>query len=418
MSDFTAFPRPASKRQAPVRAIAAVVAITVIAAAGLYGGARYLSSQRAAKETAAQVALVRSLLDRNEAAPALDVLAGLEAQGYELGEEGDWLAIRAHRAAGNSTRAGELAEAFQREHPRSERLADVELVALKADLAAGAPSPETLGRAQAILASNPGAKESASIEAALGIADAQGGNLASARARFNQLWAQAPDDPKVRELAAAISEANRRALREGTVEGGFTEHKIAKGEAIYNIAKKYGITPEALMEVNGVTDPRRLRIGQALRVPTFDFSLVCDVGANALKLMNKGELFLFYDVRTGRDAGATPQGTFKVLNKKQNPTWRPGNGHVYQPGDPNNELGTRWMAFEGDILGIHGTIREETVGAYASNGCIGMRKSDVEELFDLINVGTPITIVGEQDPTRHAIIPPPTIPPPQQIAMR
>ena len=79
-----------------------------------------------------------------------------------------------------------------------------------------------------------------------------------------------------------------------------------------------------------------------------------------------------------------------------NPTWHnPQDGREYPPGDPQNELGTRWMAFQGNILGIHGTIAPETIGEYASNGCVGMLMEDAEELFDLVPTGTTITITGK-----------------------
>ena len=56
------------------------------------------------------------------------------------------------------------------------------------------------------------------------------------------------------------------------------------------------------------------------------------------------------------------------------------------------------MSFKDDRLGIHGTIKPETIGYYSSFGCVGMLKEDVEELFDLITVGTPIKIVGQMNP--------------------
>jgi LysM repeat protein len=193
---------------------------------------------------------------------------------------------------------------------------------------------------------------------------------------------------------------------------------VERGDTINAIANKNGITEELLMKANGIDNPRLLRVGQKLKVPNVNWSIEVDIASNTLQLRNHGELFKLYRVRTGREAGATPVGEFKLLNKKTNPTWRPGNGLVYPPGDPNNELGTRWMSFEGDILGIHGTVHPNTVGHYASNGCVGMTKEDVEELFDLVTVGTPLTIKGQQDLTKHKVIPAPEIPPPMEMAKR
>jgi L,D-transpeptidase YbiS len=41
---------------------------------------------------------------------------------------------------------------------------------------------------------------------------------------------------------------------------------------------------------------------------------------------------------------------------------------------------------------IHGTRHEEKIGQPDSHGCIRMRNADVIELFDLVDVGTPVTI--------------------------
>ena len=41
---------------------------------------------------------------------------------------------------------------------------------------------------------------------------------------------------------------------------------------------------------------------------------------------------------------------------------------------------------------IHGTNHEELVGTPASHGCIRMRRADVAELFEMVEVGTPVMI--------------------------
>src|SRR5437667_2606772 len=41
---------------------------------------------------------------------------------------------------------------------------------------------------------------------------------------------------------------------------------------------------------------------------------------------------------------------------------------------------------------IHGTKHEDKIGQPNSHGCIRMRNADVIELFELVDVGTPVTI--------------------------
>jgi len=42
---------------------------------------------------------------------------------------------------------------------------------------------------------------------------------------------------------------------------------------------------------------------------------------------------------------------------------------------------------------IHGTNQEELIGHPSSHGCVRMRNADVIELFDLVTVGTPVSIL-------------------------
>jgi len=62
---------------------------------------------------------------------------------------------------------------------------------------------------------------------------------------------------------------------------------------------------------------------------------------------------------------------------------------------PANPLGTRWMGLGYKGYGIHGTNRPHSIGKAASHGCIRMRNHDVEELFELVQVGDPVDLVTE-----------------------
>ena len=43
-------------------------------------------------------------------------------------------------------------------------------------------------------------------------------------------------------------------------------------------------------------------------------------------------------------------------------------------------------------IGFHGTPSSGSIGTRASHGCIRMYVSDAEDLYDRINIGTPILI--------------------------
>jgi len=54
-------------------------------------------------------------------------------------------------------------------------------------------------------------------------------------------------------------------------------------------------------------------------------------------------------------------------------------------------LGTRRLVL-GDGYGIHGTDHPETIGRAASHGCVRLRNEDIEKLYDMVPVGTPVFI--------------------------
>jgi len=55
---------------------------------------------------------------------------------------------------------------------------------------------------------------------------------------------------------------------EVTDEPGYTTYVVKKGDTLYAIAKKNGTTLKALMDANPeVTDPKKLRVGQKLKIP-------------------------------------------------------------------------------------------------------------------------------------------------------
>ncbi len=126
--------------------------------------------------------------------------------------------------------------------------------------------------------------------------------------------------------------------------------------------------------------------------------LTLDRGTFTLRLWKHLKLAKSYTVAVGQEGLETPEGLYHIEEKQENPSWHVPNsawagdlaGQVIPPG-PEDPIKARWMAiFEG--AGIHGTEETESLGSAASHGCVRMSIPDVEELYDLVEVGTPIFI--------------------------
>ncbi len=102
-----------------------------------------------------------------------------------------------------------------------------------------------------------------------------------------------------------------------------------------------------------------------------------------------------YPIAVGKKDTPTPLGTYSIINKIPNPTWYPKGSDPIEPGK-ENPLGTCWMGLSLKGYGIHGTNVPQSIGKEASHGCIRMKKMDLEELFQMVLVGTSVTIIDTQ----------------------
>ena len=148
--------------------------------------------------------------------------------------------------------------------------------------------------------------------------------------------------------------------------------------------------------------------------------LVVDVSRQAAELRRDGEVVWSAPVSTsrhglGEEEGSlkTPRGLHRVAEKigagmasgtrfvSRRPT-----GEVWTPELPPAEddwVLTRILWLEGmeprnanskaRYIYLHGTNREDRIGAPASIGCVRFRNADVAALFERVEIGTPVEIV-------------------------
>jgi lipoprotein-anchoring transpeptidase ErfK/SrfK len=171
-----------------------------------------------------------------------------------------------------------------------------------------------------------------------------------------------------------------------------TWYSVEPGDTLAGIARRFHTTVDLLAEGNNIVNPQLLQVGDRLKVITDSFRIVIDRSDNTLSLFCHDKLIKKYSVGTG-EYGKTPLGEFTVASKDIDPMWR---GIPF--GDERNILGTRWMRItdpEGALsgYGIHGTWQPETIGKHSSQGCVRMLNEDVEELFKIVTIGTPVMIV-------------------------
>jgi lipoprotein-anchoring transpeptidase ErfK/SrfK len=221
----------------------------------------------------------------------------------------------------------------------------------------------------------------------------QRGELNEALQRIQPLLAN--PSPEIIELLGKI---NIQRLQSNYPMKEKIFYTVQSGDYLQKIARKYNTTIALIKKINGMqTDT--IRIGERLSIFTGAFDVEVSKSKNTLDLLLHEQLFKRYAVGTG-EFGKTPAVSFIIYDKIIEPPWtRPADNRQIEYGDPENVLGTRWMALRAPSapelsgFGIHGTWERESIGFQSSAGCVRMYNEDVEELFDLLPRKSVVTII-------------------------
>ncbi|MEB3206173.1 MAG: L,D-transpeptidase [Vampirovibrionales bacterium] len=126
--------------------------------------------------------------------------------------------------------------------------------------------------------------------------------------------------------------------------------------------------------------------------------VVIHVPARQLSVLQGEYRIASYPVGVGRPQFPTPAGKFSIIRKIKHPGWENpylAAGEMRIEAGQDNPLGTRWLGFKAmpqGEYGIHGTDNPKSVGELSSHGCVRMRIKDVEQLYDWVQVGTPVEV--------------------------
>ncbi len=220
--------------------------------------------------------------------------------------------------------------------------------------------------------------------------EAQGDKL-KAKEAYQEIIFEHPDYDKIEEIQNKLGSLNIGIIFSTLQTPQTMAHQVEPGDSLGKLARQYGTTKELIKRSNGLKSDV-IRVGQKLRIWKAPFSVLINKSQNILILKSREEVVKIYHVATGKD-NSTPAGTFKIASKIPNPVWFKAGSAPIPPESPENELGSRWMGFDVDPhYGIHGTIHPQVIGEHATAGCVRLTNPNVEELFDLLPLGTQVTI--------------------------
>ena len=93
----------------------------------------------------------------------------------------------------------------------------------------------------------------------------------------------------------------------------------------------------------------------------------------------------------------TPEGVFSVAAIENSAHWKYKGSipHVYGP------YFIRLNTYKWDGIGIHGTNAPRAIGTRCTKGCIRLHNKDIVELVKLVEVGTPVRVMGDYNDHRR-----------------
>lgn len=167
----------------------------------------------------------------------------------------------------------------------------------------------------------------------------------------------------------------------------------------------------------------RTRVPYATREPAG--TIVIDPRQHFLYFVNGDGTAMRYGVGVGRQ-GFAWKGVATINSKQEWPDWYPPKemlerqpelmkvmkelrSGVGMPGGPRNPLGARamylWQNNKDTLYRIHGTTEPWTIGTNASSGCIRMINQDAIDLYQRVNVGAKVVVLGSGASNEIAVQP-------------
>lgn len=216
------------------------------------------------------------------------------------------------------------------------------------------------------------------------------GNLAAAKAAYQQLVAEHPNHREVAQWQRRAEQLSIELLFSPVITPKSLQYEVKKGDALEKIAREHKTTVEMIRKANGIAGDA-IFPGMKIKVWNGTFTILVDKSSNLLMLKSDEEIIKTYSVATGAN-NSTPAGTFKITEKLVNPPWYK-DGKVIPSGSPENILGSRWMGLDREGYGIHGTVDPQSLGKQSTAGCVRMSNQEVEELFSIVPQGTAVVIV-------------------------
>jgi len=198
--------------------------------------------------------------------------------------------------------------------------------------------------------------------------------------------------------------------------------RAEQDETLLDVARRFNLGQEEIVRLNPDVDRWNVKKGDIVRIS--NQRILPDSPHKGVTLnISEYRMYYYPPIATGqapivmsfahgvgRQDWKTPLGETKVIKKVKDPSWHPPESirqeHAAQgdplpevvPPGPHNPLGAYalYLNLPGDYR-IHGTDIDKIfgIGMQITHGCVRMYPEDIEQLYSLVPVGTPVFIVKQ-----------------------
>ncbi|HEY2781447.1 MAG TPA: L,D-transpeptidase family protein [Steroidobacteraceae bacterium] len=194
---------------------------------------------------------------------------------------------------------------------------------------------------------------------------------------------------------------------------------VGKEDTLPDIARRFDVGYEEILTANPGVDPWLPGVGREVVVPT---QFVLPAAPHEGVVVNVAAMRIFYypkhkkgepetvythPIGIGKVGWKTPEGSTKIVSRQKDPIWvvpksvreeHQENGEqlpAQVPAGPDNPLGQYEFRLGWPSYLIHGTNKPYGVGMRSSHGCMRLYPEDIAVFFDLIPIGTKVTVVNQ-----------------------
>jgi L,D-transpeptidase ErfK/SrfK len=225
--------------------------------------------------------------------------------------------------------------------------------------------------------------------------------------------------PPTPQLPAPTATHKFEVMPDSDIVGYVQRTTIGKEDTLPDIARRFDVGYEEMVTANPGVDPWLPGVGKEVVVPT---QFILPAAPHEGVVVNVAEMRIYYypphkkgepqmvythPIGIGKVGWKTPEGTTKIVSRQKDPVWvvpksvrdehaEDGEKLPAQvPAGPDNPLGQYMFRLGWPSYLIHGTNKPYGVGMRSSHGCMRLYPEDIAVFFDLIPIGTKVTVVNQ-----------------------